>query len=619
MRFRHLSKTIGPCIGLLLLVLSSALANADSVGQSYIDERARILDLPYDSQLTALAESRVFDRSTVLGEYFYQNTYYWGTEDRVFFGLQGADREKLKQQHPYFYVDMLLEEVNATADNSPEQYLEVMGIAKQFGFYDIAFEAADLASNKLFMRGKIVGAIAVLESVIHLPTTQSEYLRTQTPTIEDIFRRLANVYMLLDEFDAALKFCEKLSNTNDVKSLDFVSAQLCKANAYYYSGNPQRTLDIVYPILESEGKHLHYTINQASFWLVARANNQLGLYEEALEFGLQALELNDEPTSISLVPGLFLTEIVMSYVGLGDKKNAAHYAALLEEPIKLHSDVPLTYRKFLVAKSLNQELQGDYQGAHATLTEILEIDETLKRLNANRSSVVSTVNGLSQNRVQYLETIAAEAEAHQQQRNLAIALSLLFCSLCLFIYWRKQNKLKSLAHAIERDASTGLYSYGFSLLALADAIDTPSSTPTTLALLKVGNLSLAMRQKGEDYANNSLIGIAKHLKSTLPDSFTIGRYSQDTFIVVFPKTYAKEAELILRDAIKPYAADTQLYSSSITLSAGVLEITKPLSLDYALERCEALLPNSPSPTEFVIHISTNDMNVEAVTETVVAK
>ena len=214
---------------------------------------------------------------------------------------------------------------------------------------------------------------------------------------------------------------------------------------------------------------------------------------------------------------------------------------------------------------------------------------------------MSTVNGLSQNRVQYLETIAAEAEAHQQQRNLAIALSLLFCSLCLFIYWRKQNKLKSLAHAIEHDASTGLYSYGFSLLAIADAIDTPSSTPTTLALLKVGNLSLAMRQKGEDYANNSLIGIAKHLKSTLPDSFTIGRYSQDTFIVVFPKTYAKEAELILRDAIKPYAADTQLYSSSITLSAGALEITKPLSLDYALERCEALLPNSPSPTEFVIN------------------
>lgn len=573
---------------------------ATSLEQAYVKERNRLFSLSFNDRGDALAKSSVFDRETPLGEYFYKNVHYYTVEDKRFFGLQGESRKDLEQTHPFFYVEMLLEEVDRYAENASENYSKVIQEAKSKGYSNLARAAAYQSANVLFDDGKLVDAIAALEPVLNLSHAQSEHAGYSIVTIHDIFLTLASIYMLLGEFDVADDYCAKSSTSNDITTESYQYARMCEANSSYYAGNPQKTLDIVYPLLDSKGSIQVYDVYPTVFWLIARANNQLGLYNDALDYGLIGLEKNDEPNSISVYLGLIYSEIVKSYVGLGDKKNAAVYAKKLEEAIQVHDDVPFTYRKFLGAKSLNQELQGDFQGAYATLNEILDIDKELKLLNANKSSVIDTISGLSNTRIKYLETTAANAKTHQFQRNIAITLSFGFCIFCLFVYWRKQHKLKALANVVKRDARTGLFSYGYSLLSLANTLKRPSSTPACLALIKVGNLNLAAKQNGGDYVQNCITSIAKQFQSTLPNTFTLGRYSHDTFIAVFPMTYATEAEQILKDSISAYANETRLYSSSITLSAAVLEISGSPAPHDLLEHCEALLPQNPLPTEFVI-------------------
>ena len=576
---------------------------ATSLEQAYVKERNRLFSLSFTDRGDALAKSSVFDRETPLGEYFYKNVHYYTVEDKRFFGLQGESRKDLEQTHPFFYVEMLLEEVDRYAENASENYTKVIQEAKSKGYSNLARAAAYQSANALFDDGKLVDAIAALEPVLNLSHAQSEHAGYSIVTIHDIFLTLASIYMLLGEFDVADDYCAKSSTSNDITTESYQYARMCEANSSYYAGNPQKTLDIVYPLIDSKGSIQVYDVYPTVFWLIARANNQLGLYNDALEYGLIGLEKNDEPNSISVSLGLIYSEIVKSYVGLGDKINAAVYANKLEEAIQVHDDVPFTYRKFLDAKSLNQELQGDFQGAYTTLNEILEIDKELKRLNANKSSVIDTISGLSNTRVKYLETTAANAKTHQFQRNIAITLSFGFCIFCLFVYWRKQHKLKALANVVKHDASTGLNSYGYSLLALANAQDASSLTPTSLVLVRLNNLTLLAKQKSVNHVKQSVIELAKYLNSALPDTFTIGRYSQDTFIVVLPKTFTVEAEHVIRDILKPYCNESLIEDNIISVSAAILEITAQDAIEHVLIQCEDLLTQNPSTGEVIVKTS----------------
>ena len=582
---------------------------ATSLEQAYLDEQTRILSLPFDVRLTALSESNAFDRQTALGEYFYQNTRYWSTEEKQYTGLQGPLREKLKRQHPYFYVEMMIDEVQYTSSDAGEQYFAVMEVAEAEGFFDLASYAALQASDSYFIDGRLLEAAEALKTAIEFTRSPQVFFNVRNVIVNDVLYTLASIYMLLGELDAAARLCHQASTAYDITSETYWYSQICFANLSYYSGEPQKTLDIIYPLFESKDHVPSNEVLSSLYWFATRANNQLGLYNEALEFGLLGLENNTDPNSISLYLGLIYTEIVKSYVALGDKDNSARYTVLLEEAIKEHNTVPITYRKFLVAKALNQELQGDYSEAYDTMVEILEIDEKLKLLNVNKSAIIDTAEVIDDSRVNHLEAIASKVELQKLQRNVAIAFSLVFSLICYAIYWRKQHKLKALANVVKRDASTGLFSYGYSLLALANTLKRPSSTPACLALIKVGNLNLAAKQNGGDYVQNCIISIAKQFQSTLPNTFTLGRYSHDTFIAVFPMTYATEAEQILRDSISAYANETRLYSSSITLSAAVLEISGSPAPHDLLEHCEALLPQNPLPTEFVISVGNTKGNL----------
>ena len=590
-------------VGEIFSLLFCLSVFAKSIEQQYIDERDRISNLPFNERLSAFEKSKVFDRQSILGKYFILSTYQWTTEESTFNGLQGVLREQLKQQHPFFYVEMLINEIDDESNNVGTLYDEIIDEAKKHGYFDLARLAAMYSSNVLFSQGKLVDAIQAYHPVIQLPNSPSLYKGVVDVSVNDIFYSLANAYMLLGEFETAREYCVRSAIDSSSLNKRYILSKLCEANVNYYANLPNKTLDIIYPLLESKQLIRSYEVLLSLYFFLARANNQLGLYEDALEYAHIALELNDEPNIVSPTLNLIYAELIKSYVGLKDPKNSAHYAETLDSNMKRHKNLPFIYRKFLDAKSLNQELQGDFQGAYATLNEILEIDKELKRLNANKSSVIDTISGLSNTRVKYIETTAANAKTHQFQRNIAITLSFGFCIFCLFVYWRNQHKLQTLANTIKRDASTGLFSYGYSLLALANAQDASSLTPTSLVLVRLNNLTLLAKQKSVNHVKQSVIELAKYLNSALPDTFTIGRYSQDTFIIVLPKTFIVEAEHVIRDILKPYCNESLIEDNIVSVSAAILEITSQDAIEHVLIQCEDLLTQNPSTGEVIVKTS----------------
>ena len=564
-------------VSLTLLLLSIADRDETDVYQ-YIDERDRILALPFDERADALEQSRVFNSNDVLGEYFSLNTRYWTEETLIFRGLEGFKRERLKQRYPYFYVEMLLDEIDYNSNNASRKYLEFVQLAVEFKFFDLARNAAMYASELLFIEGRLVESINAIEPILALPFTTSRYKNIHEPHLDEIYRGLSNAYMLLGNFNKALEYCQ-LSRNGGFERASIVRAKLCEANVHNYAQRPKQTFKIAYTLLENN-KTLPYDLQFDIFLLTSRANNQLGLHKEALDSAFKALKLNDTPNSISLNEGLIYIEVVKAYVGLKNTQQANHFAKLMERAMEQHQSASITYRKYLVSKSLNYELQGDYRSALQATKEVLAIDDKLNNLNVNARSVSTTLKKVETARLNYLTSIARFASQQSFETKLFLYITcLLSLALLMKFLWDKK-RLQIITNSINSFNNAKLHSQGFMIENIWTQTQAQKDTTFSIALFTKNTCGNVLEQFVETIFDKRFV---EFIKRVLPENIVIGRYDANMLLVVMPDIHKIEAHSIISNALDLFSnAPTGSKTVALNFKIQSYEVSPSLKLQDIL-------------------------------------
>lgn len=137
----------------------------------------------------------------------------------------------------------------------------------------------------------------------------------------------------------------------------------------------------------------------------------------------------------------------------------------------------------------------------------------------------------------------------------------------------KLEKQKQIEYLSFHDHLTGLYNRRYMEDALK-RLDTSRNLPLTIMVLDVNGLKLTNDAFGHETGDKLLIMVTKILKSVCRSDDLIGRIGGDEFLILFPNTDEKSAELI-RQRINSKAKKKKLGSVIVSVAIGYAIKTTP--------------------------------------------
>lgn len=180
--------------------------------------------------------------------------------------------------------------------------------------------------------------------------------------------------------------------------------------------------------------------------------------------------------------------------------------------------------------------------------------------------------------------------ARERSRNLQLLLGALAAIAALVIAYPATRGIETLDERASNDALTGIANRRSIMTAAADFAD--AAQARSLAVLDVDHFKLVNDTYGHPIGDQVLIAVTDRLQSALPEDAQLGRIGGEEFLILLPTHSEESATTIaehLRLRVSNHLVETTAGEIPVSISIGIVSVTKPVSLDWLLSEADVAL------------------------------
>ncbi|MCW8109156.1 hypothetical protein OPS25_11670 [Alteromonas ponticola] len=537
---------------LLKLITISSFSDAN-VQESYENERSRILRLDHFQVYEALENSKIYDKNSPIGKYFYNSIIrfsHMGNE-QLFITLQ--DEEDLKKTYPAIFLEYLIKkniESDESIDEKIAKFESYAAIAEKERWprvfrYSMAW-LVEFEVNNFRDSSALVRMYQLLDKA---PVFEYAEIAIDYP-LQSLYFDIAVSLNRLGRHSDALQYCHMLRELGAKNSdLKYYSTQ-CKIHPLLALGRSEDALKLLYEEIKTSREtadHYSLVINYISTARALIGSNKLDQAEVLINDALIIQKNKNYDGFEGYAPEYMLLADIFNKKG--DFNKAERYLSLSKSELKdAYSNVGMELRYLNIEQNILEKREY--------YSEALKIAKKAVEISLEREqkfpyqALTNLINKLNERQIRHLN----KTESLTKLREASLITALIFLAI-LFVF--VLYSLKNILSERKDSKINSMYDIASGTLSFSSW----KSNAIKLYKTKI-DFFLVLIETGIDRNllkyEESTFDFIKNCKYQLLSDEKIARYNETTYVLKLSASSARDCNNRLNDILHKANSESKL-------------------------------------------------------------
>lgn len=445
--------------------------------------------------------------------------------------------------------------------------------------------------------GTAYGSLSDYDKALHYYFKAVSYAEKANNRAEigNCFRKIGIIYWCLEDYSNSLNFCEKAlpihEDTNNFAGIASVCITIGLAYTHFQEYN--KAIDYYNRAYTLSKEHNIADVKAASIINIGYTNYKLNNYDDALHYYKESLKLYEQ---IGYKVGIATSLLFMGNLFL-DTKNYSDALNYLEKSLSIAQEVNIkkVISDIYLAFSNYYEINEDYKNSlyffklHSEVKYSMFAETFIKKINKIKTNFELEHKEKELYRLKTVQLTKSNMQLQLtnekiNQKNEALE--------------KSNKKLEKIA---KTDYLTNLWNRMYIIEKINEEINLFRETkdPFVLVIADIDFFKQFNDKYGHTCGDTVLVYLAKDICKMLRPSDCIARWGGEEFLMLLPSTSLEEGYRIANNIRERISSKTYKYNNyqlTITLTFGVFEYTKEMSIENCLNLVDTALYKGKNTT-----------------------